>query len=144
MTRDRVMVFVDAQNLERTAAHHYDEEVVVDYAELLDVLVGDRDLVRPYCFDSHQPDEGKDDFYRFLRRELGFRVVSEPLETEGHPKEKGVDVALASELIENQGGNPRHGFSRGRKPTRSGHIPRTTTGRLLTGTVAINCYSIHI
>lgn len=93
------MVFVDAQNLERTAAYHYDEEYAVDYEALLDLLVDGRELVRPYCFDSHDPDDDKADFYRFLRRELGFRVVSEPLQTDGHPEEKGVDVALATELI---------------------------------------------
>lgn len=100
MATKRAMLFVDAQNLERTAQHHYEESHPVDYVALVDVLTEGYDLIRPYYFDSHEPDDDKHDFYEFLRRELGFRVVSKPLRAhDTHYEEKGVDVALATELI---------------------------------------------
>ncbi|WP_435102848.1 NYN domain-containing protein [Halarchaeum sp. P4] len=96
----RAMLFVDAQNLEQTAQHHYGKSNAVDYVELVDLLAEGYDLIRPYLFDSHAPEDDKTDFYAFLRRELGFRVVSRELQESGPtPIEKGVDVALATELL---------------------------------------------
>lgn len=99
MSSKRAMLFVDAQNLEQTAKYHYDEAHAVDYAELVDLVTEDYDLIRPYLFDSHSG-EDKYDFYEFLRRSLGFRIVSRELEEREDEKiEKGVDIALATELI---------------------------------------------
>lgn len=94
------MVFIDAQNLIHAADHYYGERKQLDLIKLVDVLTEDLDLIRPYFFNSHPPDHYPEGWYYFLRIEGGFRVVSKTLKERGEEyKEKGVDIALATELI---------------------------------------------
>lgn len=93
------MVFIDEQNLTNGAETYYGKPKQLDYIELLDVLAEDYDLIRPYIFTSYT-EKKPYNFYHFLRMEGGYRVISTPRRERGEDYiEKGVDIALATELI---------------------------------------------
>jgi len=95
------MVFVDGQNLVRGAKQFGGGSFDYDVNSLVDELVGDRDFVRGYWFDSHEPGNRgeKESFYGFLETN-GFRVDSTELNRDGDGfKEKEADIRLATELI---------------------------------------------
>jgi len=95
------MVFVDAQNLVRGAKQFGGGSFDYDINSLVDELVGDREFVRGYWFDSHEPGNrgDKESFYTFLETN-GFRVESTELNRDGNRfKEKEADIRLATELI---------------------------------------------
>lgn len=99
------MLFVDAQNLVAGAKNYGGGSFDYDVDKLVDILVGDRDLVRGYWFDSHEPGNRseKEGFYTFLETNR-FRVESTELSRDGAGfKEKEADIRLATELI-------AHGF----------------------------------
>jgi uncharacterized LabA/DUF88 family protein len=101
MAGTRTMVFVDAQNLVRGAKQFGGGSFDYDVNSLVDELVGDREFVRGYWFDSHEPGNRgeKESFYAFLETN-GFRVESSALNRDGDGfKEKEADIRLATELI---------------------------------------------
>jgi uncharacterized LabA/DUF88 family protein len=100
MSDERVMVFIDGSNLLH-CAKTYGGGVKLDYRKLVDVLVGDRNLVRPYFYGSiaTPPNPKQKGFYGRLRY-LGFHVIAKPLRPRGPVfVEKGVDVALVTDLL---------------------------------------------
>ena len=77
----------------------------VDHAKLVDLLKGENKLVRAYFFDcapeKNQPKyEEKQKFFEVLRQN-GITVFERPLryKEDGTPFQKGVDVALATEML---------------------------------------------
>lgn len=94
------MMFVDAQNLIRAAEDYYGKPKQMDFVKLADHFALDYDMVRPYWFDSHHPDNRPQKFYHMLKMEGGYRVTSKPTRERGNSRrEKGVDIQLATELI---------------------------------------------
>jgi uncharacterized LabA/DUF88 family protein len=101
MAAKRTMLFVDAQNLVGGARRFGGGSFDYDIDKLVGELVGERDLVRGYWFDSHEPGNrgDKEGFYAFLERN-GFRVESTDLKrTEDGLDEKEADIRLTVELI---------------------------------------------
>jgi uncharacterized LabA/DUF88 family protein len=100
MVAKQTMVFVDGQNLFH-GGRAYDIDFEMDLLALVEALTEERDLIRPYYFDSYRPGEkeSKEGFYHFLRTN-GFRVETNALrERDGYYVEKGADIGLATELI---------------------------------------------
>jgi len=101
MAVKRTMLFVDAQNLVGGAKRYGGGSFDYDIDKLVAELVGERDLIRGYWFDSHEPGNRKDKegFYAFLERNR-FRVESADLNrTDDGLNEKEADIRLAVELV---------------------------------------------
>lgn len=100
--RERVMVFVDGANLLWTAKEWRGKlNFQVDVLKLIDTLVNNRFLVRPYfyCGQSVPPENAQIKFFHKLRYS-GVSVVTRPLKKIGDRwTEKGIDVALVTDLL---------------------------------------------
>jgi uncharacterized LabA/DUF88 family protein len=98
---DRVVVLIDGSNAMRGADNHR-KGFRIDYAALVRSLVGEDKLIRAYFFDCAdiKRDSKKQTFIDALRSE-GITVVLRPLRyrSDGSRFQKGVDVALATELL---------------------------------------------
>jgi uncharacterized protein (TIGR00288 family) len=92
----RLMVFIDGSNLYHAAGEHQ-PGFKVDYQKLAHELSNGYDLIRTYCYASTQvpPIEQQTKFYEKLRH-MGIQTTVKPL---NHGREKGVDVALVTELL---------------------------------------------
>jgi uncharacterized LabA/DUF88 family protein len=92
------MLFIDGANLYH-GGKGYEHGYRTDILELRDILTEGLDLIRGYYFDSFQPGNRKEGFYKKLEMS-GFRVEAKPLrERNGDYVEKGTDIALATEMI---------------------------------------------
>jgi len=101
-SKERVMVFVDSSNLFHALKRL---GLKIDYYKLVKELVGNRTLVRPYYYGSKAPypkSLTQDKFHRALQHE-GFEVITKPIKTihENIWVEKGVDIALATDILIN-------------------------------------------
>lgn len=107
----RVMVFMDGSNL-HWARRIYNQQnrtdLKIDYQKFVNVIVGNRELVRAiyYCSKPDSPSEGQQKFIAYLRS-IGIQVVEKLLKTRTDvvtkrmfSVEKGVDVALAVDLVQ--------------------------------------------
>jgi len=97
---ERVMVFVDLQNVERKMQDFFSAGIIgakVDYEELIAKLVGERDLVAAYVFDSCCENDPKFKFIIALQH-IGFRAVIRKFDKH-QIEQKEVDVALATRLL---------------------------------------------
>lgn len=56
MPTDRAMIFIDAQNVIHAARDYFGEPKQLDPVKLAEFLSEDYNLIRPYWFDSHPPD----------------------------------------------------------------------------------------
>ncbi len=96
---DRIVILIDGNNI-LMGAHKMGFRV--DYARLVDVLKSDDKLIRAYFFDGLDvnPDPKKEAFLDALRSH-GITVMTRPLRyrSDGSRYQKGVDVALATELL---------------------------------------------
>ena len=101
-SRDRVMIFIDLQNvLKSTEAFTRAAKLNLDIYLLAMQLTGTRQLVGAYVFDTRRP-FGVEDSARRLHdklRYLGFRVLAREAFDESRLEQKEVDVALACEMI---------------------------------------------
>jgi len=93
----RVMIFIDGSNLfysMRSSGSDYR----LDYIKLIEKLVDGRDHIRTYYYASSKvpPISKQTAFYDALQR-MGIRTTIKPLK---YGKEKGVDVALVTDLIQ--------------------------------------------
>lgn len=99
---ERVMVFIDGSNLLWTAKRWQRHPgFKVDIIKLIKKLVDGRFLVRPnfYCGEGVPPSKGQLKFHHKLRYS-GINVVTRPLRRRGKKwVEKGVDVALVTDLL---------------------------------------------
>jgi len=100
----KVMVFIDESNLLKSA-ERFQEGLKIDYGRLVQVLVGDRQLVRPHVFGSIGTSGNDETFYNNLRLR-GFEVTLRPRTPieKSRSIEKGADVALVTKML-------YHGFN---------------------------------
>ena len=107
----KVMIFIDGSNV-HWALKAYKKEIgaefKIDYEKLQLLLTRNRDLVRTIYYGSLPEVYGMQSQTRFLEylRTTGIQIVTRPLKTridarsgESRPIEKGVDVALAIDLL---------------------------------------------
>jgi len=107
---ERVMVFIDGSNV-FWGCRYYEQDygipVSIDYAKLVQHLVGNRRKVRAifFCSKPDPPPQDQENFHGYLRKN-GIQVVDKLLKVRTDPKtgkqrwvEKGVDVALATDLL---------------------------------------------
>ncbi|MCJ7633670.1 NYN domain-containing protein [Candidatus Bathyarchaeota archaeon] len=96
---ERVMVFIDGSNVFHALRRL---GLKIDYQKLVNVLVGERTLVRPYYYASMKVPqiETQYRFHRALGYE-GFTVITKPVKAvrEDVWIEKGVDLALATDML---------------------------------------------
>ena len=93
----KVAIFIDGSNLFYACK---ELKFKIDMLKLRDVLVGDRELLRPYYYHSFDPnDEGQIKFHHFLQNN-GFTVKAIPLRQRGEKQvEKGADVRLVTDML---------------------------------------------
>lgn len=101
---ERVVILIDGNNL-LMGSKTYDKNFKIDHSKLVNFLKGNNKLVRAYFFDcapdkAHPKYENKQKFIDFLRAN-GITVFERPLRyrDDGKPFQKGVDVALATEML---------------------------------------------
>ncbi len=94
----KVMIFIDGANLIKAAARC---NVRLDYSRLIKFLANERVLIRPYFYDALEPTDRKKCGFLERLRFLGFTVITKPLkcDAEGHRFQKGVDVALVTDML---------------------------------------------
>ena len=99
---EKVMVFIDGSNvLWGCRTFGKKKNFKINYKKLVDILVGNRKLIRPYfyCAIGVPPTPQQIKFHDSLRFQ-GFTVITKPLKK--RPKgfvEKGVDVALVTDML---------------------------------------------
>jgi uncharacterized protein (TIGR00288 family) len=101
----RVMVFIDGSNMVHSS-QRFQKGFKIDYKKLVNVLVENRQLIRPYFFGSYDPNKKVGEkFYEALSLQ-GFEIIKKPLRSraigeggEIRQLEKGVDVALVTRLL---------------------------------------------
>ncbi|MFA7162305.1 MAG: NYN domain-containing protein [Candidatus Methanomethylophilaceae archaeon] len=97
--KDRVMVFMDLCNVKIPFENKEFRHTRLDYECLVNELVGNRDLVAAYVFDTEFPDGSNVRLKEELSRS-GFRMIERPYD-ENLTEQKEVDVALAGRMIVN-------------------------------------------
>ena len=98
---DRVMLFIDLQNVLRSVDSMKSEGIQLDLYHMALQLIGTRQAVGAYVFDTRMP-FGMEDRLRRMHdrlRYLGFRVVAREAYDEQRREQKEVDVALACEML---------------------------------------------
>jgi len=111
MNTTRVMIFIDGSNL-HWGMKAYNREnrtnLKIDYSKLVSLLLKGRSLVRVMYYCSKPVPPGRTSQIKFLDylRSVEIQVIEKPLKTRYDPVsnssryvEKGVDVALATDLI---------------------------------------------
>jgi uncharacterized LabA/DUF88 family protein len=100
---DRVMVFIDLANVQKTVRNKETSGFRLDYYRLVNELAGPRRLIGAYIFDAvSSSDRATFDRKRRLLDALrfqGFRVVAREVNYGEEGQQKEVDVALATELV---------------------------------------------
>jgi len=111
MKSERTMIFIDGSNIHwglRDFRQRNNVKDKIDYKKLIDYLVYGRILARAiyYCSKPIPPGTGSQIRFIGYLRHIGIQVVEKPLKTRTDPVtgktrtvEKGVDVALAVDLI---------------------------------------------
>lgn len=100
-SNDRVMLFMDLQNILRSVEAIGTMRLDLDFYSLAAQLAGTRQLVGMYAFDTRRP-LGVEDRFRRLHdklRYMGFRIVAREAYDENRHEQKEVDVALACEIV---------------------------------------------
>ncbi|MEE3400507.1 MAG: NYN domain-containing protein [Methanomethylophilus sp.] len=98
---DRVMVFIDLMNMELSVKPFEAEKFRLDYPMMVRELVGERDLVGAYVFDTGL-DGGQNDKMRPFHDKLsyqGFRVMTRDSYDPERKEQKEIDVAMACEMV---------------------------------------------
>jgi len=111
MSATRVMIFMDGSNL-HWGIKGYNREnqtnLKIDYRKLISLLLKSRTLTRAMYYCSKPIPPGRSSQIKFLDylRSIEIQVIEKPLKTRYDPAtnstryvEKGVDVALATDLI---------------------------------------------
>jgi uncharacterized LabA/DUF88 family protein len=116
LNNTRVMIFIDGSNMHWGIKDYNTENKCnykIDYAKFIPLLTKDRICVRTmyYCSQPVPPIAGQIKFYDYLRS-AGIQVIDKELKTridrntqQPYYVEKGVDVALATDLIAMAWGN---------------------------------------
>lgn len=100
-SRDRVMLFMDLQNILRSVEAIGTLKLDLDFYTMAVQLTGTRQLVAAYAFDTRRPFGVEDRFRKFhdKLRYMGFRIVAREAYDEARHEQKEVDVALACEMV---------------------------------------------
>ncbi len=110
MNATRVMIFIDGSNLHWGLKEYNGDNQVnykIDYTKFIPLVIKDRTCIRAmyYCSKPVPPQIGQIKFYDYLRS-VGIQVIDKELKTridrttqKPYNVEKGVDVALATDLI---------------------------------------------
>jgi len=96
---DRVMLFIDLCNVKIPFENNRFRHTKLDYECLVNELIGNRNLVAAYVFDTEFTDGSNVHLKEELSRS-GFRMIERPYD-ENLTDQKEVDVALAGCMIEN-------------------------------------------
>ena len=95
--RQRVAVLADAQNLYHTAQSLHSRNV--DYTELLDAAVADRELVRAIAYVIEADSEDEERFFDALQ-DIGFETRIKPIKTFGDGSKKADwDVGMSLDAV---------------------------------------------
>lgn len=95
---ERVIVFIDGSNLFHAMQRL---NVKIDYIKLVDALVKDRYLIRPYFYSSTSvpPSQSQLMFHQALTHQ-GFTIKTKPLQKRGQMWiEKGVEIMIAGDML---------------------------------------------
>lgn len=97
---DRVVILIDGSNVFHGAKSVH-KDFLVDFNKLVELLLRNRKLIRPYVFTAHpEPLAHKKKLFFDMLRSCGITVKSRPLrQVKGKQFEKGVDVALVTEMF---------------------------------------------
>ncbi len=98
---DKVMMFIDVQNIMKSVETAEAGKFRLDLFALARQLTGARDLVAAYVFDTRMPygmDDGSKRFHDRLSY-LGFRVIARESFDQSKHIQKEVDVAMACEMV---------------------------------------------
>ncbi|MCL4345438.1 MAG: NYN domain-containing protein [Candidatus Thermoplasmatota archaeon] len=106
---ERVMIFIDGSNVFRSMGNYNiqnTETTRIDYIKLRDELCNGRNFIRAYYYGSEDTSKGDaQKGFQDKMRSHGFEVIIKPLKViqtaDGRktPIEKGIDIALATDLI---------------------------------------------
>lgn len=100
-TESRVMVFIDIRNIIKASIEECEGKFKIDFTNMVDLVVGERQLLGAYVFDGVGRAWNDDDtkkFHKCLEYE-GFRVeVRQSCDTEER-EQKEVDVAMACMMM---------------------------------------------
>ena len=100
--QNKVMIFIDLRNVSESVKVIEKSNLFrLDYENLAVQLVGARELVAAYVFDTRKP-FGEDDItarFHDRLRYLGFRVVARESYDPVKKEQKEVDVAMACEMV---------------------------------------------
>jgi uncharacterized LabA/DUF88 family protein len=99
---NKVMLFIDLRNvLESVRVVENSAPFKLDLYSLAVQLVGSRELVAAYVFDTRRPFGEDDSSARFhdKLRHLGFRVIARESYDSVRKEQKEVDVAMACEMV---------------------------------------------
>ena len=100
MINERLIIFIDGSNVYKEA-DRFKKNYQVNYEKLVEMLAVGRQLIRPYFYSSTLIESPKDDtnFFDMLQCR-GFKTIIKPIREIGEKRtEKGVDVALATDLL---------------------------------------------
>jgi len=100
-SKDRVMIFIDLQNVLRSVEAVRAAGMNLDFYALAMQLTGTRQFMGAYVFDTRRPygvEDGSRRFHDKLRY-MGFRIVAREAFDENRQEQKEVDVALACEML---------------------------------------------
>ncbi len=105
ISKPNTMIFIDGSNLFHSSKFYSEkiikEEWQIDIYSLITIISSERNVIRAYYFGSipKRPSEAQIKFYDKLKH-FGIVVITKELHYDkGKPKEKGVDVSLATMLL---------------------------------------------
>ena len=95
MLQEKVMIFIDGSNLYHSM-NDYRQGCRIDFNKFIQILCGDRFLVRTYYFGT-QHHSSQSSFFDMLQ--FSVDSIDVEIKTPKYGKEKGVDVALAIKFL---------------------------------------------
>ena len=100
-SNDKVMLFIDLQNVLKSVRSVANFGLSLDFYAMAMQLIGNRQFVGAYVFDTKRPYGETDGMARLhdKLRYLGFRIIARESYDELRQEQKEVDVALACEMI---------------------------------------------
>jgi len=94
---DRIAIFIDGSNLFYAASHL---GIEIDYAKLLQKLVGNRCLLRSYFYTGVDPTNERQQGFLLWMRRNGYRVMTKDLiQLPDGTKKANLDVEIAIDML---------------------------------------------
>lgn len=97
----RTMVFIDIRNIIFASRSECNGSYKIDFTEMTNLLVGERNLLGAYVFDgigTSKNEDSSEKFHKCLEYD-GFRVVTRNSFEDNEGKQKEVDVAMTCEIV---------------------------------------------